>query len=212
MSHYYPIFVDLESQPVLVVGGGKVAKRKVETLLEHAARIRIVAPELIPELGTLVEEGKCTWEKREYRSGDTQDAVLVFSCTEKEEVNALVARDARWAGRPVNVVDDPIKCSFIVPSIVERGDLCIAVSTGGSSPLVARQIRAEIGEVYGEEISEYLTLLKTWRTEAKRCLLFEQRQEFWTRVTDGNVRQLIKDGKISEAKEVVERCFQSLLD
>ncbi|MDI6812001.1 MAG: bifunctional precorrin-2 dehydrogenase/sirohydrochlorin ferrochelatase [Desulfitobacteriaceae bacterium] len=211
MSHYYPIFVDLENQPVLVVGGGQVAKRKVDTLLEHGAQVRIVAPDAIHEIKTLAEAEHCVWEKRAYQSTDVHDAVLVFSCTDREEVNAQVAWDARQAGRAVNVVDDPEKCSFIVPSIMERGELCIAVSTGGSSPLVARQIREELETLYGEEMAEYLAILKHWRAEAKQRLPAKERQEFWARVTDGEVGRLVKSGRTLEAKEVVEQCFQSLL-
>lgn len=211
MSHYYPVFMDLENKSVLVVGGGKVAQRKVETLIAHSAKVRIVAPQLMPELLALVQAGKCLWEEREYEDGDIRDAVLIFSCTEKEEVNAQVALAAKTGQRPVNVVDDPDKCSFIVPSILERGDLTIAVSTAGSSPLVARQVRTEIGEVYGEEMAEYLALLKKWRAEIKQSLPPGKRREFWASVTDGRVRNLVEQGQMKVAEGVVEQCFRSLL-
>jgi precorrin-2 dehydrogenase/sirohydrochlorin ferrochelatase len=189
-----------------------VALRKVQTLLQHGAVVRIVSPRLIPELRELIDEKTCFWVEKDYSSEDIQESRLVFSCTELEEVNAQVSRDAKAHYRPVNVVDDPDKCSFIVPSIMERGDLKIAVSTGGSSPIVARQIRAELEGLYGNEMADYLTLLKTWRVKAKSDLPLEQRAIFWDRATDGEVRKLIKAQRLAEAKGVVETCFLSLLD
>lgn len=212
MSQYYPIFMNLNQLPILVVGGGNVAFRKVQTLLHHGALVRIVSPSLVPELRELIDEKTCLWEEKDYSTEDIKDAMLVFSCTEIEEVNALVSRDAKANYRPVNVVDDPEKCSFIVPSIMEQGDLKIAVSTGGSSPIVARQVRAELETFYGNEMAEYLTLLKNWRTKAKSQLPIEKRSVFWNCVTDGKVRSLIKAQQLAEAEGVVEKCFLSLLD
>lgn len=212
MSQYYPIFMNLSAQPVLVVGGGVVALRKVQTLILHGALVRIVSPRLVPELRELIDEKTCSWVEKDYSIEDVQEAMLIFSCTEKQEVNAQVANDANAHHRPVNVVDDPEKCSFIVPSIMEQGELKIAVSTGGSSPIVAQQVRSELQSLYGQEMAEYLALLKTWRSHAKRSLPSEKRRIFWQRVTDGEVRELIKAQRITEAKGVVEKCFQSLLD
>lgn len=212
MPQYYPIFMDVEAQPILVVGGGSIALRKVQTLLDHGAIVRIVSPQLVPELKALINDNSCLWSEKEYSTEDIQEAILVFSCTEKEEVNAKVSQDAKANYRPANVVDDPEKCSFIVPSIMEQGDLKIAVSTGGSSPIVARQVRAELQTHYGKEMAEYLTLLKTWRNRAKSSLSPEKRSIFWNRATDGVVRELIKAQQLTEAEGVVEKCFLSLLD
>lgn len=212
MSQYYPIFMDIKDQPVLVVGGGEVALRKVQTLLQHGALVQIVSPRIIPELEKLNDQKRCLWAEKEYALNDIKEAILVFSCTENEEVNARVSRDAKALHRPVNVVDDPIKCSFIVPSMMECGDLKIAVSTGGSSPIVARQIRSELEKQYGKEMAEYLSLLKTWRSKVKQRLAPEKRNFFWQRVTDGQVRELIKSKRSAEAEGVVEKCFLSLLD
>jgi len=204
--------MDLEAQPVLVVGGGIVALRKVQTLLDHEAIVHIVSPQLVPDLKALINNHTCFWSEKEYSTDDIQEAILVFSCTEKEEVNAKVSSDANTHYRPVNVVDAPEKCRFIVPSIMEQGDLKIAVSTGGSSPIVARQVRAELQTHYGKEMAEYLTLLKTWRNIVKVSLSPEKRSIFWNRATDGEVRGLIKAQQLTEAKGVVEKCFLSLLD
>ena len=209
---YYPIFMDLMAQPVLVVGGGAVALRKVQTLMHHGALVHIVSPRLVPELKALIDEKTCFWSEKDYSTEDLKEAVLVFSCTENEKVNAQVAHDANADHRPVNVVDDLEKCRFIVPSIMEQGDLKIAVSTAGSSPIVARQVRAELQALYGQEMAEYLALLKTWRGVAKHRLPPEKRSIFWHRATDGEVRKLIKAQRLTEAEGVVEKCFLSLLD
>lgn len=211
MSQYYPVFLDLQDKPVLIVGGGVVALRKVTTLLEHRAIVRIISPKLMPELRELVDDERCFWTEKEYSDHDIQDAILVFSCTEKEDVNAEVSKDAQDAIRLVNVVDDPVKCSFIVPSILEQGDLKIAVSTSGSSPIVARQIRADLEKQYGEEMIDYLTLLRSWRKPVKSQLTPEQKEIFWDKATNGEVLELIKNGNLDKAKGVIESCFRSLL-
>lgn len=211
MPSFYPIYVELQDKPILVVGGGTVAWRKVKTLLDHGAVVRIVAPKILPELAKLLEGGRCVWVEKEYACEDLMDAVLIFACTEDDNVNKAVARQAQEAIRLINVVDDPEKCTFIVPSILERGDLSIAVSTGGSSPITARQIRVELEELYGDEYEEYLTLLKNVRNEVKSHLAAEQKERFWDKVTDGEILQLIKNGRLDQAKGVMENCFRSLL-
>ncbi|MDR3289254.1 MAG: bifunctional precorrin-2 dehydrogenase/sirohydrochlorin ferrochelatase [Peptococcaceae bacterium] len=208
---YYPIYIDMREREVLVVGGGSVALRKVRVLREHGAVVRIVAPEIVDELKAMIDGCHCIWEKKEYAAGMIGDAWMVFSCTQREELNRQIAQDA-WNSRClVNVVDNPEQCSFIVPAILERGPLSIAVSTSGKSPLAARQIRDELGAQYGEEMGVYLELLGEWRQRVKQSLTVEQRARFWTRTTDGEVRSLVKEGRILEAKGVVEKCFQSLL-
>ncbi len=212
VPQYYPIYVDLEDQHVLVIGGGSIACRKVQTLLEYGARVTIVSPDLNPELIEIVRSGQCQWLQKEYSQGDIGDAILIYSCTDQEEVNAQVSEDAKADLRLINVVDDPVKCSFIVPSIFKRGDLSIAVSTGGSSPMVARKIRADLEAQYGEETERYLALLKSWRSEIKSSpLSVEEKMRFWEKVTDGEVLDLIKNNQDEKAKGMIQKCFQSLL-
>lgn len=212
MAGYYPIFVNLQDKPVIVVGGGNVAYRKVTVLLEHGAIVRIISPQLVPELKRLVDEQCCFWVEKEYDSKDIQDRLLIFACTEKEEVNAAVSKDAQQSCRLINVVDDPDKCTFIVPSFMEQGNLKIAVSTGGSSPIVARQIREQLQAHYGREMEDYLALLMEWRPKIKSELSSAQKEQFWAMATDGTILDLIKKGQLSEAKGVIESCFRSLLD
>jgi precorrin-2 dehydrogenase/sirohydrochlorin ferrochelatase len=212
MAVYYPLFMNLKDQWVLVVGGGAVAYRKVKTLLACQALVRVVSPRLIAPLDRLIDDKRCFWSRKEYSLSDLGDVMLVFACTEKAEVNDRVASDAQTASRPVNVADNPEKGSFIVPSIFRQGDLSIAVSTGGASPLVARQIRKQMEETYGDSMAAYLDLLKTWRPEIKRQLPETKRQAFWEKVTDGVIWEMIKADRLEEAKGVIEQCFQSLLD
>lgn len=211
VSHYYPIYVELQNKPVLIVGGGIVAFRKVKTLLDHGAIVRIVSPKLLPELKELVDFVRCFWVEKRYSADDIEDSILVFACTEKEDVNAEVAESAKETHRLINVVDDPERCTFIVPSILQRGDLSIAISTGGSSPIVARQIRADLEKEYGDEMKDYLALLKSWRKPAKSQLNPEQKEIFWEKATNGEVLELIRNGKLDGAKGVIESCFRSLL-
>lgn len=212
MPRYYPIFMDLQNREVLVVGGGAVAQRKVKSLLDHGALVRIVSPEIKEELRTLIDGKQCRWEQKEYAPDDVGNAFLVFSCTERKETNRQVAEEAHSCCRPVNVVDDPAQGSFIVPSTMERGDLKIAVSTSGASPLVARQIRCELERFYGKEMECYLELLGKWRPVATLSLPKERRGQFWQRVTDGEVLALIKNQQVTAAEGVIEDCFRSLLD
>jgi precorrin-2 dehydrogenase/sirohydrochlorin ferrochelatase len=210
MANYYPIYIDLDQKPVLVVGGGTVACRKVETLLAYGALVRIVSPKITPALERMIDGKRCRWHAKEYDPADMENVVLVFSCTEKEEVNARVALDAQTRNIFLNVVDDPQNCSFLVPAVLRRGDLAIAVSTGGSSPLAARRLREELETRYGDEMAAYLELLKAWREKAKKELSPEQRRELWEKVTDGEVLSLVREKKLDRAKEVIAACFQSL--
>ncbi|RNC29719.1 MAG: Siroheme synthase [Candidatus Dichloromethanomonas elyunquensis] len=211
MSNYYPIFINLKGKPVLVVGGGNVAFRKVSGLLECNALVTVVSPLLGSELKSIINQENCIWLCKEYSIQDLQDAELVFACTEDKEINALVAEDAKSRHCPVNVVDDPETCSFFVPSVLRRGDLSIAVATAGSSPYVARQVRLRLEELYGDEMVEYLKILRSWRSKVKASISEEKRRLFWQRVTDGQVLKLIENGQLEQAKEVVENCFLSLL-
>jgi precorrin-2 dehydrogenase / sirohydrochlorin ferrochelatase len=139
---YYPIFLDLEGKPVLVVGAGKVALRKTRGLLEAGAAVTVVAPRAEPEFGQLA----VTMRQRAFRPSDIRGAVLVFAATDNRAVNQAVAQAAKRQGIPVNVADARAECSFIVPARITRGNVQIAISTGGESPRVAGALRRKIEE------------------------------------------------------------------
>ena len=143
--NYYPIFLDLRSKPVLVVGGGKVALRKVKGLLEAEARVTVISPEIVGDLREL----PVAIVEREYRPADCVGQTLVFATTDDREVNAKIARNAASLGIPANVADSPGECGFIVPARITEAGFQIAVSTGGISPRRAVAIRDRIKQMLG---------------------------------------------------------------
>ncbi|MBI4611497.1 MAG: bifunctional precorrin-2 dehydrogenase/sirohydrochlorin ferrochelatase [Candidatus Rokubacteria bacterium] len=197
---YYPIFLELAGRSCLVVGGGAVAERKVEGLLAVGASVTVVAPALAPRLGELAREGRVRHVAREYRRGDLAGHQLVFVATDDGEANGSVAREGRERGVWVNAADDPAHCDFILPSVLRRGDLVVAVATGGASPALARVIREELEAYFTEEY----TVLAQVAAEVRRELRQHARSvdgEAWRRALDADLRRLIAEGRREEAKE-----------
>ncbi|HOO38956.1 MAG TPA: bifunctional precorrin-2 dehydrogenase/sirohydrochlorin ferrochelatase [Deltaproteobacteria bacterium] len=149
-NYYYPIFVDLRGKPVVVVGGGMVAYRKIETLLAAGAKVKVIAPAIIKEISSMRE---VEIVEKDYESGDLSGAVLVIAATDDESTNLAVSEDSSVLRIFCNVVDKPSLCSFIVPSIIEKGPIKIAISTGGVSPALSRKMRREIGGCIGDEFA-----------------------------------------------------------
>src|SRR3972149_70484 len=131
---YYPVFLDIAGKPVVVIGGGEVAARKVEGLLDAGAQVTVVSPELHPDLRVLVDAGRGRHIQREYRPGDIKGQKPAFVATDDRSANAAVAREGKERGVWVNAVDDPPNCDFVMPGVVRRGDLVVAVSPSGGSP------------------------------------------------------------------------------
>ncbi|MDX6645529.1 MAG: precorrin-2 dehydrogenase [Miltoncostaeaceae bacterium] len=161
----YPIFLDLAGRRCLVVGGGPAGAAKVERLIRHGALVRLVSPTLVPRLAELVNAGALEHLQREYRDGDLDGCVLAIAAAGVRQADAAVARDAGARGIPVSVAGEPELGSFVGASSVRRGDLTIAVSTGGASPGLARQLRAELEVRYGPEWGELAALLGELRPE-----------------------------------------------
>ncbi|MDO8426072.1 MAG: bifunctional precorrin-2 dehydrogenase/sirohydrochlorin ferrochelatase [Deltaproteobacteria bacterium] len=156
---YYPVFLDIKDKPCVVVGGGEVALRKAEGLLSAGASVTIITPRAGKKVQALAKKGALKLVKRSYEEGDLKGAFLAISATGSKEVNKAVFRDAYKAGALVNVVDDPELCSFIVPSIVDRGSLIIAISTSGKSPLLAKALREELQGHIGEEFRDFVEII-----------------------------------------------------
>lgn len=201
---YYPVFLDLTDRLAIIVGGGCVAERKVLTLTEYGSRVRVVAPDVTPKLAELAASGVIEIEHRGYVRGDLAGAFLVVSATSSEEVNRAVHAEAEERGVIVNVVDVPELCSFIVPSIVRRGTLSVAISTGGAAPTVAKRLRRHVQEHLGPEWETYVTLLGEVRSlvmarvpggEPERRPLFEA-------IADSDLLNRIADGARPTAEEV----------
>lgn len=160
---YYPILMDLEGRRTLVVGGGAVAERKVLTLLDFGAQVDVVSREISPSLEALFEEGRIRWLGRDFKDKHLDGAVLVIAATDQAEANRRVSAACHARGIPVNVVDQPEDCSFIVPAVVRRGDLILAVSTSGRSPALARAVRGELEERFGPEYADFLAIMGSVR-------------------------------------------------
>jgi precorrin-2 dehydrogenase/sirohydrochlorin ferrochelatase len=160
---YYPVFLRLSGERCVVIGGGEVAERKVESLLAAGARVTVVAPSLTPGLAEWVARGEITHRPRAYQDGDLAGARLAYAATDDEALHAELARAAAAAGVPLNVVDRPQWCTFIVPAVLRRGELTVAVSTGGASPALAGQARDAIGRALGPEWERALEVLARLR-------------------------------------------------
>jgi precorrin-2 dehydrogenase / sirohydrochlorin ferrochelatase len=174
MSRFYPILVDLQGKKALVVGGGKVAQRKIETLLEHGASVEVVARELTAELEELRSAGRIEFLGGEFSEAFLQGAFAVFAATDDASLNRRVSQAAQQRGLLVNAVDQPADCNFIVPSVLSRGDLLIAVSTSGKSPAFARKVRVELERHFGEEYGSFLNLMGNLRKEILRLGLCQE--------------------------------------
>ncbi|MCY3774028.1 MAG: bifunctional precorrin-2 dehydrogenase/sirohydrochlorin ferrochelatase [Gemmatimonadetes bacterium] len=209
MKKYYPAFVDIEDQSCLVVGGGGISEEKAAALLDCGAEVTVVSPDLTEALRDRADRGEIRWIARQYEPGDVRDFRLVISATDSTEVNERVYRDAEAEGVMVNVVDVPALCRFIVPSIVRRGDLCIAISTGGKSPALAKKIRGELEGAFGTEYAVLLDLLGQYRPRMKAMYPdeIETRARLWTSLVDSDILDLIREGRADEARDRVESCI-----
>jgi precorrin-2 dehydrogenase/sirohydrochlorin ferrochelatase len=193
LSRYYPVYLKLKGRKCVVIGGGEVARRKVEALLAAGAKVWLVSPEITPELSKLAEKGDITHLNRKYLTGDLEDAFLVIGATDEENINRRVAEDGARAGILVNIVDAPELCNFIVPSTVMRGDLILSISTGGNSPALAKQIRKQLEQLYGEEYAEYVKLLGRCRKLIlQRIPDMAQRRRIFQALIDSDLIELIK--------------------
>ena len=166
-KRYLPVGLDLEGQNVLVVGAGKVAEGKVDQLLDVGARVRLIAPDATPHLTSLAADGRIAWDSRPFEPADVLDAWIVIAASDDRSANAAVADAARAAGRLVNAVDDVPNCDFIAMSLLHRGELQVAISTGGGSPAMARYLREYLEEVVPEEMGDLLAALAEVRAERK---------------------------------------------
>ena len=205
---YYPVFLDIAGKPVVVIGGGEVALRKVDFLLDAGARVTVVSPALHPELQPLATEGRVEHVAREYKPGDLEGCSLAFVGTDDRSINAAVSGEGRQRGIWVNAVDDIPNCDFIVPGIVCRGDLIVAVSTSARSPAMARKMREQLEEFVTEEHVLMLELAAEVRRELRdREVMVEP--DVWNAALDDDLKRLLGEGHRDEAKQ---RLLKSLLE
>ncbi|MGK7345240.1 MAG: precorrin-2 dehydrogenase/sirohydrochlorin ferrochelatase family protein [Candidatus Nitrospinota bacterium M3_3B_026] len=205
MSRHYPIFLDVGGRLCLVAGGGRVAARKAETLLECGARVRVVAPKISGAVMELSGESGLEILRERFGPAHMEGAVLAIAATDDEPANRAVYEEAERRGIPVNVVDQPALCTFIVPSVVRRGDLSIAISTSGKSPAVAKRVRKKLETEFGEEWGEYLEMMGEARRRAFSNVKDQKsREKAFNRLADSGLLERIKEGDVDGAWRLVE--------
>jgi precorrin-2 dehydrogenase len=194
---FYIACLRLTARRCVVVGGGEVGLEKVEGLLACDGHVVLVAPDAVPELAALAAEGSIEWQRREYRSDDLEGTFVVIAATSDTDVNVRVYEDAERRAMLVNVVDVPPLCNFILPAIVRTGPLAIAISTAGASPALAKRIKAEIAERFGEPYARLAVLLNDARGWAKGTLpTYQDRKAFFEGIVNGEPDPvaLLRDG------------------
>jgi precorrin-2 dehydrogenase/sirohydrochlorin ferrochelatase len=205
----YAISLDLNGKYCLVVGGGQVAERKVHSLLECGARVKVVSPGISPELKDLVAKEAISYRPGRYRVLDLEGVFLVIGATDREKVNRQISDDCLKRNLLVNIVDDPAKGNFYVPATVNRGSLNIAISTGGKSPLLARKIREELEEMYGPQYGEFLDLLGVLRVKLLRLTGNIDKMKIMESFFNREIITLVKENRMDEVKERLRSAYCS---
>jgi len=198
---YYPIFLNLKKRLCLIIGGGQVAERKAVILIKCGANVRVIAPSITKRLITLEEKGKLEIIKRDYKKGDLEGAFIVFAATDKKEVNRQIKKDAEEMGIIANVVDDPDFCDFIVPSMVKKGPVTIAISTSGTLPMFARVFKEKIKQVLTEDHIKYVKKIGRLRKIILKEVLDPKQRKIIMRQIKNNPMNEIIGLSVSELKK-----------
>lgn len=201
---FLPIFLDIREQPCLVVGGGEVAARKSALLLRAGARVTVLAPELSAAFDADLAAARIAHRASSFRDEDLDGVALVIAATSDDAVNRAVAAAARARRIPVNVVDQPALCSFILPSIIEREPLIVAVSSGGASPVLARLLRARLETLIPAGYGRLAALAGAFRDRVKARFKPQERRRFWERVLQGPIAELVFSGRDAEARKALQ--------
>lgn len=201
-----PLFLDIESKLCIVIGGGEVAFRKANLLVQAGGRLQVIAPDLCASMESLCGESQAKIIRGEFVPSHLQGANLVFAATNSLEVNTAVSETAKRLGIPVNVVDQPELCSFIVPAIVDRSPIVVAISSGGASPILARSIKGLIDSLLPARIDRLAALLRRMRGSVKKLIpSISERTRFWEKVLESDIPELVYSGKEEQAKERIEQ-------
>lgn len=203
---YFPVFFDLQEKSCIVVGGGRVAERKIQNLRKAGAVVTVVSPCLSAGLKRLKEANRIKHLPRPYRTGDLKTAYLAVAATDDRRTNEKVFREASALRIPVNVVDDPVHCSFIVPAVVSRGDILIAISTGGQSPALAKTLRKKLQQEIG---AEYPTLLKIAGAIRKKIIPLEwgqrENRNIYRRLFQEDVIEMVRQRKYAALNRLLQK-------
>jgi precorrin-2 dehydrogenase / sirohydrochlorin ferrochelatase len=204
---FYIACLRLTGRRCVVIGGGPVGLEKVEGLLACDGDVTLIAPEAQPELVQLALEGSIRWERREYEASDLDGALIAIAATDDTDLNVRVFEDAEARAMLVNVVDVPPLCNFILPAIVRTGPLAVAISTAGASPALAKRMKREIGELFGEPYALLAVLLNEARGWAKGTLpTYQDRKRFFEGIVNGDPDpiELLRGGDVVAVRELIE--------
>lgn len=204
--NYFPVFLKLDDKRCLVVGGGKVAARKIQHLCKAGARIVLVSPEVCDEVGNLVDRYAIEYRQRGFLPEDVHDVALVIAATSDAVLNGRIAALANERNLPVNVVDNPGLCNFIMPSTIDRSPIQVAISTGGASPVLARLLRAKLESLIPSAYGRLAALIDDFRQAVKqRFSTIDERRHFWESVLQGQVAELVFAGNEEKARSELQR-------
>ena len=196
---YFPIFLEMNGRSALVIGGGAVAERKIAKLLEAGAQVTVISPDVTEKIARWSKEKSISLIVRWYQAGDLAEYELAFVATDNQEVNVAAYSEGREHGVWVNAADDAVHCDFILPSILRRGELTVAVSSRGGSPALARTIREELEIHLSQEYEQLAKLAAEARVEVRKRSL-NVSFETWRRALSGDVRQFLMRGDVVRAK------------
>ena len=210
---FLPIFLNVRSRPCLVVGGGDVATRKVELLLKAQADITVVSPDLCATLAELGRAGKLKHVAESFHEKHIAGQRIVIAATDDEAVNRMVAEAAQQSNIPVNVVDRPELCTFIMPAIIDRSPVVVAVSSGGASPVLARLLRARLESLVPASYGRLATLVRAFRDKVKvRFTRGADRRVFWERALQGSIAEMVFAGRDADAQAMLEKMLANSKD
>jgi siroheme synthase-like protein len=201
MNPYYSIFINIHAKRCTVIGGGKIALRKVKELLEHDAEIVVICPRTCAEMSELAKFGKIQILKRSYQTGDLNGSYLAVAATGDRSLNKRVSKEAKEQKVLLNVVDNPDLSDFIVSSVVHRGDISIAVSTGGKSPALARKIRTGLEIYFSEEYTVLVRLISNVRTEMRKQGIKITGDQWQNAIDLSSMIDLLRKGDESGARD-----------
>jgi len=199
---YYPVFLEMKDRRCVVIGGGAVAERRVEGLVAVGANVTVISPTITDRLRNMLTQGAIRHVAREYRAGDRAGYDLVFVATDNSQINAAVSAEVISLRIWLNSADDPDHCDFILPAVIRRGELAIAVSTGGVSPAVTRAIREELDEYFTADYAMFVQIAGEVRKELREKSL-SPTAEAWNQALQGDFRRLIKEGKAVQVKALL---------
>jgi siroheme synthase-like protein len=200
---YYPIFLNLKNKKCVVVGGGRVAYRKIKTLLDCGAKVVVISPDFCKDILQLKRNCSIKLIKRPYRIDDIKDASIVIAATDNKYVNRKVSKDSKKIKAIVNVVDSISESDYIVPAFFRRGSLTIAISTGGKSPLLARMIRERLEKDFGKEYELLIHLVGNLRSEIKNEGIRISKKKWEATIDIEKVLDILKERKLKKAKSIL---------